>query len=118
MTQVKEYDWVPYSTIPRDTLGKATGMPAGLTPKRIVSNTYHVQTPGAFDTTTSDPDTYDKATAPSLLNAVKVNQIGNNTQTLTRTEFSYDNPLSTGNLTQQRSWDSTKGPIKSARTVS
>ena len=35
-----------------------------------------------------------------------------------RTEFSYDDPIDTGNLTLQQSWDSTKGTITYPLTVS
>lgn len=111
LTQVREYDWVAYSSIPRDGLGNPTGIPAGAPLKRVTTTTYHCQTPGSADTTTNDPDSYDKASAPALLTAAKSNEIGNGSQVFSRAEFTYDNPLSTGNLTEQRSWDSTKGPL-------
>ncbi|HYP52627.1 MAG TPA: hypothetical protein VEQ42_03755, partial [Pyrinomonadaceae bacterium] len=43
-------------------------------------------------------------------------------QTLSRTEYAYDSPTTTGNLTQQKSWDSTKGgcsnPLHAGNSVS
>ena len=38
--------------------------------------------------------------------------------TLTRAEFFYDNPSTTGNLTQQKNWDSTKGAYSNPLTGS
>lgn len=111
---LQEYDWVPYSSVARDSFGFPTGIPAGAPRKRVTTNTYHCDTPSALDTTTDDPDTYARASAPALKKAIKSTQIGNGSQTLARTEFVYDDAFTTGNLTQQRSWDSAKGPINSA----
>ena len=97
VTQIKEYDW-PYGTAPTS---------AQL--KKVTTTTYHAATPDYTDTTTDDTDTYARPGAPAYLNAVATVEIGNGTQTLARDEFTYDNATSTGNLTQQRSWDSAKG---------
>jgi RHS repeat-associated protein len=49
-------------------------------------------------------------------------EISNGSQTLSRNEFFYDNALTTGNLTQQKNWDSTKGaysnPLTTANSIS
>ncbi|MEN3325328.1 MAG: hypothetical protein V7638_135 [Acidobacteriota bacterium] len=111
LTQVKEYDWVAYSSIPRDGLGNPTGIPGGAPLKRVTTTTYHCATPGSADATTFDSETYDEVTAPQLLTAAKSNETGNGSQVFARTELSYDNALTTGNLIEQRSWDSTKGTI-------
>lgn len=114
LTMLKEYDWVPYSSVTRDTLGNPTGIPASATVIRVSTNAYHCETPNALDTSTNDPDSYDRANSPTLKKAIKSNEVGNGTQTVARTEYTYDNALSTGNLTEQRSWDSAKGPIKAS----
>lgn len=111
ITQVKEYDWVPYGTAPTS---------ADL--KRVTNLTYYAATPDASDSTTNDPDSYDHASAPVLLNARASVEIGNGSLTLSRNEFFYDNALTTGNLTQQKNWDSTKGaytnPLTAGNSIS
>ncbi len=112
VTQVKEYDWVSYFGISRDAAGRPTGIPVGLTPKRVTNRTYYNSTPDASDSTTNSANTYIQPTAPQLRNAIASAQVSNNAnQTLSRTEFNYDNPATTGNLIQQTSWDSTKGAM-------
>ena len=114
VTQVAEYDWVAYSSIPHDINGKPTGIPGGLTPKRVIVNTYYNQTPDASNTTTDDPYVYHKTTSPNLKKAIESSEtrldVGAGT-VLSRTESVYDNPATTGNLIAERSWDSTKGAI-------
>ena len=109
VTQVKEYDWFAYSSVARDAQGKPTGIPAGAPLKRVTTNAYNSDTPDSTNTTTNDPDSYDKSTAPRLLNLLKSSEVSNGSQTLSRNEFTYDNVLTTGNMTESRSWDSTKG---------
>lgn len=115
---VKEYDWIAYSSVPRDSNGKPIGLPGGVLPARVSATVYYSATPDASDTTTDDPDSYLKVTAPRLLNAVASTEVGNGSQTLARSEFVYDNATTTGNLTQQKSWDSTKGAYSNPLTTS
>jgi YD repeat-containing protein len=116
LTQTIEYDWVAYSSVPRsgDIYNKPTGIPSGLTPKRVTVNTYYNPTPDASNTTTDDPDVYHKATSPRLRNAIESSEIRSSVSSgsaLSRNEYFYDNASTTGNLITERSWDSTKGGI-------
>jgi RHS repeat-associated protein len=108
VTAVREYDWVAYASVPRSS-GSPTGLPGGLTPKRVTTNTYYNPTPDASDINTYDPDNYALATAPQIKNAISSSEVSNGSQVVSRSEFIYDNATTTGNLTQQKSWDSTKG---------
>ncbi len=54
--KVTEYDWVPYSTLPRDSLGKVSGIPGGAAPVRINENSYYNQTENASNTTANNPN--------------------------------------------------------------
>lgn len=125
VTQVAEYDWVAYSSVPRDGNGKPAGIPPGLTPARVTVNTWYSPTPDASDTTTDDPDVYHKTTSPNLRNAIESSETRSNLSAgsvLSRAEFSYDNNLTTGNLIEQKNWDSTKGaitrPLTSGNSIS
>jgi RHS repeat-associated protein len=114
ITQVAEYDWGNYSDVPRDFQGQPTGIPTGAPLKRVTVNTYYNPTPDASNTTTDDPDVYHKTTAPSIKNALEMSEVRADftlSSALSRTEFSYDNASTTGNLTEQKTWDSTKGAI-------
>ena len=105
LLQVAEYDWV--GTVPRDGAGRPTGIPSGASPKRVTLHTYHVATPRASDTTTSDNDAYHKAASPRLLRARATTEIreGGGTKR-SRREFTYgiNNAYArtTGNLTGER----------------
>ena len=123
LLQQSEYDWAPYSSVARDGSGNPTGsVPVDALLQRVNTMSYYCATPDASDTTTNDPESYDKATAPLLRNAPASAETGDGSQTLARTEFFYDNALSTGNLTQQKSWDSTKGgysnPLSPGNSIS
>lgn len=122
VTQVAEYDWVQYASVPRDAAGRPTGVPAGIQPKRITRSKFAVETPDATDATTSDPDSYHYITAPHLLRAIASSEIGDSAKTIARSEFGYDDPLTTGNLIKKTSWDSTKGsysnPLISSNSIS
>ncbi|HKO41652.1 MAG TPA: hypothetical protein VJU84_00055 [Pyrinomonadaceae bacterium] len=109
VTAVREYDWVSYASVPRNGSDQPTGIPGGAALKRVTTNTYHNPTPDASDGSTDDPDVYHKSTSSQIKNAIASSEVSNGSQVLARTEFSYDNPSTTGNLTQQKSWDSTKG---------
>ncbi|MGE0102696.1 MAG: RHS repeat-associated core domain-containing protein [Blastocatellales bacterium] len=113
-TQVSEYDWVAYGSVPRDGNGRPTGLPGGLTPKRVTVNTFYNPTPDAADTTTDDPDVYHKSTSPQLRNTTESSEVRSDialNTVLSRAEFFYDNFSTTGNLITQKSWDSTKGAV-------
>ncbi|HEY5883476.1 MAG TPA: RHS repeat-associated core domain-containing protein, partial [Pyrinomonadaceae bacterium] len=119
VTRVAEYDWVPYSSYVA-----AGGIPAGSVPVRVTVTTYANATPDSTDGTTDSVGAYWTATgAPTLRGAVAATEIQTGTgEKLTRTEFTYDNALTTGNLTQQKSWDSTKGaysnPLLTTNSIS
>ena len=117
VTQIKEYDWVSYSSVPRDANGRPTGIPAAAALKRIVSNDYYSPTPDA-DISTFDADAYSQPSSPRLRVSTKSKQISDLSQQFARSEFFYDAPTTTGNLTEQRDWDSTKGAYSSPLTTS
>ena len=127
LLQESEYDWVAYGNVVRDGNGNPTdAIPTSAVLRRLNNSSYYCATPDASDTTTNDPDSYDKVTAPLLRNAPASSEVGDGSQTLTRTEFFYDNgltgALTTGNLIQQKSWDSTKGgysnPLLTSNSIS
>lgn len=112
LLQESTYDWVDYSTIPRDSNGVVTGIPAGIVPVRVEAMTYHVSVPAASDSFTDNTLVYHKATAPRLRNATARTEVRDvNGVVKARTEFTFDDPTTTANLTTQRSWDSTKGAL-------
>ncbi len=117
VTRVAEYDWVDYGTVSR-TDGRPTGIPAGAVVKKVTTNTLAYATPDASDSTSSHVNSYFNATAPNLRNAVTVTEVSNGSTILARTEYTYDNAGTTGNLTQQKSWDSTKGGYSNPLTGS
>lgn len=112
--QVSEYDWVTYSSFPRDQFGNIQyGVPSGLLPKRVTKNTYHNPTPNST-TQSSNANSYDKATAPAVRNGLASAEVSDGAgQVLSRSEFTYDDPSTTANLTLRRNWDSTKGSLLS-----
>ena len=117
VTSVREYDWADYSSVPRDAGGLPTGIPAGAVLKRVTTNSYANPTPDASDTSANDADSYWNSTSPSLRNVIASSEMSNGSTTFTRAEFFYDNPATTGNLTQQKSWDSTKGAYSNPLTA-
>ena len=118
VTSVREYDWVDYSSVPRNASGLPIGIPASAVLKRVTTNTYANSTPDASDTSSNDADSYWNSTAPVLKNVVSSSEVSNGSTTLTRAEFFYDNQSTTGNLTQQKNWDSTKGAYSNPLTGS
>jgi RHS repeat-associated protein len=109
VTEVKEYDYVAYSTIPRNSLGKPSGLPSGATPARITKTEYYNDTPDASSTTYTDAESYHLATSPRVRNAVKSAEVQNGSGTpKSRSEMFYDNASTTGNLTETKAWDSYK----------
>ena len=118
VTSVREYDWVDYGSVPRDSAGKPTGVPAGAVLKRVTTNTYVAATPDASDNSSNDVDSYWNSASRALKNVVASSEVSNGSTTLARAEFFYDNPATTGNLTQQKSWDSSKGAYSNPLTGS
>ncbi|HYG10487.1 MAG TPA: hypothetical protein VD835_11105, partial [Pyrinomonadaceae bacterium] len=124
VTQVEEYDRVPYGNVQRTTGGHPDPAyaPWGATLKRVTSSVYNNPTPDASNSTTEDGDVYHRSTAPRTRGTIASTEAGNGTQTLSRTEFYYDNAATTGNPTQQKTWDSTKGvssnPLITVNSVS
>lgn len=122
VTEVKEYDWADYSAV-HDAGGNPTWGVAGAPLKRTTVSTYHSPTPDATDTATDDPDSYHKATSPRLRNASASVEVKTAAGAVaSRAEFTYDSATTTGNLTSQRTWDSTRGaysnPLSAANSVS
>jgi RHS repeat-associated protein len=116
-TEVKEYDFVDYSTIPRDSVGRPTGQPSGISNslKRISKTDYYNDTPNSASTTYNDPDSYHLASSPQTRASVKSNEIqdnGNNPKS--RTEMFYDSASTTANVTSTKAWNSTKGAYSSS----
>ncbi|HEV7643588.1 MAG TPA: RHS repeat-associated core domain-containing protein [Pyrinomonadaceae bacterium] len=117
--EVREYEWVPYSSVPRTGSGitlRPTGLPAGLSLKRKTINTYYNPTPIATDTWTNSPNHYANPdpTAPRLHNIIRSTETRDDSNApRSRTEFYYDNPSTTGNLKETRMWDSSKGQLNS-----
>lgn len=112
VTQVAEYDWVAYSSVPGHP-GAPTGIPGGATVKRVTVNTWYSPTPDA-SSTSFDSDAYNQTSSPRLRNVIESSEARSDFSTgtaLSRTENFYDNTTTTGNLTSQISWDSTKGAI-------
>ncbi|MBK7707807.1 MAG: RHS repeat protein [Acidobacteria bacterium] len=122
---VREYDWVPYLSVPRSGSGiysKVTALPSGLVLKRKTVSEYYNQAPPASDTTTDSPYHYANPSAPRLRNLLKSSEVRDaNDTTVSRTEFYYDDPNNKGNLTETRVWDSTKDdvtvPLSAANSV-
>jgi RHS repeat-associated protein len=123
VTRIAEYDWVDYNSVSRGgPLGLPTGIPANAVLKRVTTNTLARWTPDASDSSSSVADSYWDSTAPSLRDAIASSEVSNGTATLSRTEFTYDDAATTGNVTQQKNWDSTKGaysnPLSGTNSIS
>ncbi|HEX8459226.1 MAG TPA: NPCBM/NEW2 domain-containing protein [Pyrinomonadaceae bacterium] len=129
VTEVKEYDWVSYTSVQRDTSGRPYGV-GGATPKRVTTTAYYNPTPDASDSTTADTDTYHLANTSRLHGLAQATEVKDaSSVTRSRTEFYYDNTSAVGyvattigNLTSQKMWDSVKGaysnPLTSTNSVS
>jgi RHS repeat-associated protein len=112
--KVAEYEWVEYSSIPRNEYGIVTGIPAGLTPKRITKTNYYNSTPDASYTSTTENvlNGYWNSSAITSKKSVASVEVQNSSgQIVSRSEFTYDNPDTTSNLTQTKIWDSHKNGV-------
>ena len=113
--EVLEYDWVTYGSVPRSGSGinaKVTGLPtSGLTLKRKTVNTYYNQAADA-DSTSVNGNEYMSPSSPSLKNLIRSTEVRDGSGVVkARSEFYYDSTTTTGNLTETRVWDSTKGAV-------
>ncbi|MCM3873838.1 MAG: hypothetical protein ND895_24380, partial [Pyrinomonadaceae bacterium] len=130
VTRVAVFDWVPYANVLRNGQGRPYAPPAGAQPKAVTVNTYYNATPDAADSTTYDADAFQIATSPRLHRLVESSEVQTSGGTaLSRTEMFYDYTATAGvvsypigNVTQQKSWDSTKGgitrPLVSGNSIS
>ncbi|HEX8195913.1 MAG TPA: RHS repeat-associated core domain-containing protein [Pyrinomonadaceae bacterium] len=126
MTQVKEYDFVPYSgtgSVPRDSNGRPTGLPSGITPARISVTNYYNDVPDSASTTYTDTDSYHLSGNPRLLRLVKSTEVQDGSSTpKARTEITYDytnysaSNTVAGNPTATKTWDSYKGGTTQAHS--
>jgi RHS repeat-associated protein len=124
VTRVAEYDWINYDDVPR-SFGMATSLPAGVSPTRVTVNTYFNSTPDATQLAGSNTSVYWSSGSPRVKNAIASSEIrkivAGSEVAVSRTEYTYDNPSVPANVTQVRSWDSTKGaysnPLTSANSL-
>ena len=101
-TEVKEYDWVAYSSIPRDSLGKPNGIPGGATLKRTTSNVFY--------NPANSTNGYWVKNSPAKRDAIKSTTIKTSSGTpVAHSTFFFDNEATTGNLIETKTWDSSKG---------
>jgi RHS repeat-associated protein len=110
VTKITEYDWISYNSVERQNAMPTGVIPSNAQKKRITVNEYYNQTPDA-DSTASSPYTFENPSSPKLKNVIKSTEVQDaNGTPVSRSEFYYDNPNTTGNLTETRTWDSTKQP--------
>ncbi len=110
ITKITEYDWVSYVTLPRDSLGKVSGIPGGTVPVRIAENSYYNQTEDASISSANNPASYWNVSAPNVRSAIKSTTIKNASGTpVSRSEFEYFDVNTTANLIETKAWDSFKG---------
>ena len=134
ITETKEYDWIPLTsiTIPRDgPNGPINGMPSGISSylKRITRSTTFNETPNSTSPSFGDPDVYIYTSSPRLLRLPQSAEVLDSSETpRSRSEMEYDftnylggNTIG-GNLTVTRTWDSTKGehskPLTAGNSIS
>jgi RHS repeat-associated protein len=115
--RVRESDWRPYSSL-HDTSGNPAWASVTSVPfLRTTLNTYYLDAPEASESSATDQrnaNVYNRDTSPRLRNAVKSSEIRAGSETgpvISRAEFIYDSALTTGNLKEQRNWDSSRGAI-------
>lgn len=128
LLRVRESDWQNYSLLHDGNGEPVWGNVANVQFVRTTLNTYYLDAPEASESSATDPrnaNVYNRATAPRLLNVVKSTEIRDGSEDgtqISRTEFIYDNPSTTGNLMEQKSWDSAKGvysnPLSQTNSIS
>jgi RHS repeat-associated protein len=108
-----EYEWASYGSVSR-TNGVPTSISGSLTTKRAAQNTYNGNAPPAYDTT----DTSSSYHAPSTagLPAPRTVRLSNtviDTAIRSKTEWLYDNPATTANVTTEKRYPTATGsPIQ------
>ena len=114
--EVAEYDWVAYSSIPRDQFGIVSGLPGGLALKRLTKTAFLNPTPVATNTTTTSTNSYWNSAAPRLRSlAAEVEVQDGPGAPRSRSELAYDfvnydaGNTKGGNLVETKTWDSYKG---------
>lgn len=116
VTQIDEYDWVPYNSIPRDQSGRVSGLPTGALPLlRVTRSSFYNPTPTAADAGTVSLNAFWNAQAPRLRGLVAATEVVDASGApQARTELKYDytsyeagNTVG-GNTTETRTWDSFK----------
>ena len=107
-TQVNEYDFATYSNyqaLSADAFGIRNSIPSGATLKRVTVNTYNNPVNSLTDT-----NYYQNPASPQLRGLLATTEIQDGSGNLVaHSETTYDNPSTTGNVIQQKSWDSSKG---------
>ena len=122
VTQTSEYDFVKYVNVPRDDQDAPTGIPAGIVPLRVTQKNFYNAVPDSTDITTNSPFFYANGGSPNVHQAVAAIETGVNGSAASRQEFVYDDADTTANLTEMKSWDSTKAgysnPLSSTNSIS
>ncbi|HRI05068.1 MAG TPA: RHS repeat-associated core domain-containing protein [Pyrinomonadaceae bacterium] len=125
VTEVKEYDFVAYSSVPRDGNGFVTGLPSGISSslKRITQTEYYNPVPDSASTTYNDADSYHLNSSSRLRSLPKASEVLNSSSTpQSRSEITYDytdysgSNTKGGNPTATKVWDSTKGSYSNPLT--
>lgn len=111
VTSVREYDWVPYSSV-HDGAGNPLWAAARPAVVREAATGYYAATPDASDSASYDADAYHRPTSPRKRDAASWAEVRDASRTLSRAEFFYDDPTTKGNLTQKRAWDSSTGATR------
>ncbi|MEZ5308332.1 MAG: RHS repeat-associated core domain-containing protein [Pyrinomonadaceae bacterium] len=110
VTQVSNYDYVPYSSVPRDSLGRPNGIPSGIAPERKIETAYFNPTENADDTASNNPNSYWNTSAKNVTGAVKSSTLKTAANApVSHSEFVYDDPDTTANPVSIRVWSSYKG---------
>ncbi|MDQ3801733.1 MAG: RHS repeat-associated core domain-containing protein [Acidobacteriota bacterium] len=126
VTQSREYDWIPANSITRNQAGEPQ-LPPDILPLRVTNNIYFNPTSDASSADTSSAYIYRKNTSPALKKAVASTEISDGSGNVkSRTEFTYDNYSTTGNVISVKNWDSWKNgsyqpyssPLTTANSIS
>lgn len=113
-TSVSEYDFIPYGDV-HDVYGSPTAIPSNVSPSRVTYTSYYNATPDSSDTTTSSSYNYwDYSNIKNVVASIDIRNASN--QTVSKTEFTYDNYSTTANPILTRTWDSTKGSLTTPLT--
>jgi RHS repeat-associated protein len=113
LLQRTEYDWVPYNS---------SDVENGTTVRRSTTLTYYNTVPAATAALADDPNAYWRPQSPALpapttapqplpvrrLNAVRRSAMSDASTIFAVTEYDYDDPLTRGNVTAEKRWDSVK----------